>query len=233
MCASVISVLVLSLAHRPSHLGRDKTTQKVLDDFYLPVLHREEKQISRACLDCQKADKKATFPATLYPLPIIDIPFQQIGMDMIWLLPTTAAGNHFILLIVDYAIRWPEAFPLQLTDSKSVADQLLLMFTGVGVIEQILIDYGNNFLSQLLRELYRLLCVQSITTTPNHPTTDGLMERYNGIIKNMVRRNSKLCQGQWDLALPFLLGELRWTLSATTGFTIYMTENHIQTKDWK
>ena len=95
--------LVLFLAHRPGHVGRDKTTQKVLDDFCWPGLHREVKQLCRACPDCQKADKKAPFPAPLYPLPIIDVPFQQIGMDMVGPLPITAAGNCFILMIVDYA----------------------------------------------------------------------------------------------------------------------------------
>ena len=68
--------LVLSLAHRPGHLGRDKTTQKVLDDFCWPGLHSEAKQLCRACADCQRADKKAPIPAPLHPLPITDVPFQ-------------------------------------------------------------------------------------------------------------------------------------------------------------
>ena len=138
-------------------------------------------------------------------------------MDIVGPLPTTAAGYHFILVVVDYATR-PEAFPLRSTESKSVADQLLLMFTRVGVPEQILTDCGQNFVSRLLKELYQLLGVQSITTTPYYPATDGLVERYNGLIKNMIRRTSKLWHGQWDLALPFLLGELRRTPNTTTGF---------------
>ena len=211
--------LVLSHAHRPGHLGRDKTTQKVLDDFCSPGLHSEVKQLCRACADCQRADKKAPLLAPLHPLPIIDVTFHRIGMDLVGHLLTTAAGNRFILVVVDYATRWPEAFPLRFTDSKTVADQLLLMFTRVGVPEQILTDCGQNFVSQLLKELYQLLGVQSITTTPYHPATDGLVERYNGIIKNMIRRTSKLWHGRWDLALPFLLGELRWIPNTTTGFT--------------
>ena len=169
--------LVLSLAHRPGHLGRGKTTQKVLANFCWPGLHSEVKQLSRACVDCQIADKKAPLPAPLHPLPIIDVPFQRIGMDMVGPFLTTAAGNRFILVVVDYATRWAEAFPLRSTDSKSVADQLLLMFTRVGVPEQILTVYGQNFVSRLLKELYQLLGVQSIATTPYHPATDGLVWR--------------------------------------------------------
>ena len=149
---------------------------------------------------------------------------------MVGPLPTTAAGNCFILVVVDYATRWPEAFPLRSTDNKSVADQLLLMFTRVGVPEQILTDCGQNSVSRLLKELYQLLGVQSITTTPYHPATDGLVERYNKIIKNMIRRTSKLWHGQWDLALPFLLGELRRTPNTTTGLhhrNFFMDANYV------
>ena len=99
---------------------------------------------------------------------------------MVGPLPTTAAGNHYIFMKVDYDTRWPEVFLLQLTDSKSIADQLLLMFTRVGVPEQILMACGKIFVSQLLRELYQLLVIQSMTTTSYHPATDGLVERYNG-----------------------------------------------------
>ena len=120
-------------------------------------------------------------------------------------LPTTAVGNQFILVIIDYATRWPEAIPLRFTDSETVADQLLLLYTRVGIPNQILTDCRPNFVSRLLKELYKLLGVSSITTTPYQSATDGLVERYNGIIKSMIRKTSKLWHGQWDLALPFLL----------------------------
>ena len=87
-------------------------------------------------------------------------------------------------------------------------------------------------MSQLLRGLYRLLGVQSITTTPSHPATDGLMERYNRIVKNMIHINSKLWQDQWDLALPFLLGELRQTPSATTGWVYTLRTNAWMPNKW-
>ena len=41
-------------------------------------------------------------------------------MDMVEPLPTTGALNQFILIIVDYATRWLEAFPLRLTHSETV-----------------------------------------------------------------------------------------------------------------
>ena len=75
------------------------------------------------------------------------------------------------------------------------------MFTRVGVPEQILTDCGKIFVSQLLRELHRLLGVQNITTTPYHPATDGFVEKCNEIVKNMIRRTSNY--GKASGTLPY------------------------------
>ena len=61
----------------------------------------------------------------------------------------------------------------------SVADHLMQLFARVGIPKEILSDQGTNFMSQLLRELYNLLNIRPIQTSPYHPQTDGLVERFN------------------------------------------------------
>ena len=70
-----------------------------------------------------------------------------------------------------------------------------------------------------MRELYCLLGVKSIHTSPYHPKTDGMVERFNQTLKTMIRKSSKLWNQQWDLALPYILGEYRRSPHSTTGFT--------------
>ena len=48
---------------------------------------------------------------------------------------------------------------------------------------------GNNFMSGLLKELYRLLQIWRIRTSPYHPQTDGLVEKFNGTLKMMLRKS--------------------------------------------
>ena len=55
----------------------------------------------------------------------------------------------------------------------------LVKFSRVGIPKEILTDQGSNFVSQLLTEIYRLLHIHPIRTTPYHPQTDGLIERFN------------------------------------------------------
>ena len=100
-------------------------------------------------------------------------------MDIVGPLPHSCAGNRFILLICDYATRYPEAVPLRSVDAEHVAEELVKLFTRVGVPAGSLTDQGSNFMSQLLVEVYNLLQIEPIRTSPYYPQTDGLVERFN------------------------------------------------------
>ena len=79
------------------------------------------------------------------------------------------------------------------------------MFARVGIPKEILTDQGSNFTSQLLAELYRLLHVKALRTSPYHPQTDGLVERFNQILKGMLRKNATEDGKDWDALIPFVL----------------------------
>ena len=98
------------------------------------------------------------------------------------------AGNRFILVICDYATRYPEAVPLRSVDAEHVAEELVKLFTRVGVPAEILTDQGSNFMSQLLVEVYNLLHIIPIRTSPYRPQTDGLVERFNQTLKAMLKK---------------------------------------------
>ena len=86
----------------------------------------------------------------MIPLPIVSEPFSRIAMDIVGPLPRSRAGNQYILVLCDYATRYPEAVPPKSIDSESVAEELIKVFARVGVPREILTDQGANFTSQLL-----------------------------------------------------------------------------------
>ena len=79
------------------------------------------------------------------------------------------------------------------------------MFARVGVPQEILTDQGSNFTSQLLAEIYRLLHVHALKTSPYHPQTDGLVEQFNQTLKNMIKRTTSKEGKDWDKMEPYLL----------------------------
>ncbi|KAL0155309.1 hypothetical protein M9458_049572, partial [Cirrhinus mrigala] len=120
--------------------------------------------------------------APLQPLPIITEPFKRIAMDIVGPLERSKTGNQYILVVSDYATRYPEAFPLRsITTPK--------LFSRVGIPDEILTDQGTNFTSQLMRQFQQQLGIKSIRTSPYHPQTDGLVERHVQGPLDMLKRS--------------------------------------------
>ena len=213
---------VLEVAHEiplAGHLGKEKTRQRILQRFYWPTVFKDVENFCKSCVICQKTANRKAPKAPMIPLPIISEPFSRIAMDIVGPLPRSRAGNKYVLVICDYATRYPEAVPLKSIDAEHVAEELIKVFARVGVPQEILTDQGSNFTSQLLAELYRLLHVHPIRTSPYHPQTDGLVERFNQTLKSMLRRTAAGDGKDWDKYIPYLLFAYREVPQASTGFS--------------
>ena len=152
-------------------------------------------------------------------MPIIDNPFRRIVMDIVGPLPKTKKGNKYILVVSDYAVRYPEAFPQRMFTASAVAEKLIEMFACYGMPEEILTDQGTNFTSQLLQKLYELLGAKPIKTTPYHPQTDGLVEHFNQTLKSMLKQILAGDSHSWDLMLPYVLFVYREEPQESTGIS--------------
>ena len=214
--------VVLQTAHSippGGHLGRRKTAARIIRRFYWPTLFRDVADFCRSCDRCQKAGHKRASRAPMIPLPIIEEPFQRIAMDIVGRLPRSRAGHRYVLVVCDYSTRYPEAIPMKTVDAESVADELVKMFARVGIPQEILTDQGTNFTSQLLAEIYRLLHVDALRTSPYHPQTDGLVERFNGTLKEMLKKTASADGKDWDKLLPYVLFAYREVPQESTGFS--------------
>ena len=63
----------------------------------------------------------------------------------------------------------------------------------MGIPEEVLTDQWNQFMSECMQEVSRLLSIKGLTSTLYHPICIGLVERWNGTLKSMLKR---LCQDQ-------------------------------------
>ncbi len=60
----------------------------------------------------------------------------------------------------------------------------------MGVPREILSDMGTQFVSDVMREVNSLLSIRQLTTTPYRPITNGLVEKFNGTLKAMLKKMS-------------------------------------------
>lgn len=145
--------VILQLSHSipwAGHRGKHKTLARIKRHFYWPGLRRDVTQYCKSCPECQKVSMRSPSRAPLQPLPVVGTPFERLGMDIVGLVERSRAGNRFMLVITDYATRYPEVFPKKSIKAKYVATCLIQLFSRVGFPCQILTDQGTNFMSTLL-----------------------------------------------------------------------------------
>lgn len=215
---------VMQMAHDSTfggHLGMVKTLGKIQSEFAWPGMISDIKRFCRSCDTCQKTVPRGKVgKVPLGEMPLIDVPFKRVAVDIVGPIePRSTDGNRYILTMVDYATRYPEAIPLPSIETERVAEALLEMFSRVGIPEEMITDRGSQFTSQMMAEVRRLLSIQHLMTTPYHAMGNGLVEKYNGTLKSMLKR---MCQEQpklWDRYLPAVLFAYREAPQVSLGFS--------------
>ena len=201
---------VLEMGHdtpMAGHLGTKKTLERIRQDFYWPGVNSDVRKHCRSCDPCQRTTPKGhTTRVPVGKVPLVGEPFTKVGIDLVGpIKPASTRGHRYILVVVDYATRYPEAVPLRGIDAETVAEALWQMWTRVGVPKEVLTDMGTQFVSRLMDQVNRLVGIQAHTTTPYHAQANGLVERFNATLKQMLKR---LCQDHpkdWDKYVPAVL----------------------------
>ena len=136
------------------HMGNRKTRSRLLQNFFWPGIFKDVAEYCRSCPQCQRSVAKGKArKANLISIPPICEPFARVAIDIIGPLNRTKRGNRYILTLVDYSTKFPEAVPLKTTDTKTVAEALLGIFSRVGIPKVLLSDQGSNFTSALMNEM--------------------------------------------------------------------------------
>ena len=155
-------------------------------------------------------------------MSVIEEPFHRVAIDLIGpIIPVSERGNRYILTVVDFATRYPEAVSLAKMDIETIAEALLEIYSRVGFPSEVLSDRGSQFAADRIKEVCRLISVKQLFTTPYNPKCNGLCERMNGVLKSMLK---KMCQERpkdWDRYLSAVLFAYREVPQASTGFSSF------------
>ncbi|UYV63465.1 K02A2.6-like [Cordylochernes scorpioides] len=138
-------------------------------------------------------------------------PFERIAIDVAGPFPVTEGGNRYILVAMNYFTKWPEPYAIPNQEATTVAkvlmDNLIFRF---GVPLELHSDQGRNFEAGMFQELCRLLGIRKTRTTPLHPQSDGMVERFNKTMEEHLSKVVEQHQKDWDTPAKIMFGrELR------------------------
>ena len=132
--------------------------------------------------------------------------------------PQSDSGNRYVVVVCDYFTKWVEAYPVPNHTALTVADKLVTKFISrFGIPLEIHTDQGREFESNLFSRLAELLQIKKTRTAPYRTQSDGLVERFNRTLLQMLSMYVNKYHSDWDEQLPFVLMAYRSTIHESTG----------------
>ena len=150
-------------------------------------------------------------------MSLIDTQFKRVAVDIVGPIePRSDMKSRYILTMIDYATRYPEAVALSSIETERVAEALIAMFSRVGIPSEMLIEHESRVTIEVMNEVSRLLSLQQLTTIPYRLYSKGPMERIHVMLKRVLLKERP---NDWDKYLPELLFAVREIPQESLGFS--------------
>ena len=188
------------------HLGIKRTLARARRRFYWVNYRKDVASWCRKCPECQKRNPPNKSHQGPMAQDLIAAPFEKVGMDILGPLPETDLGNKYILILSDYFTKWVESYPMSDQEAITIVKIFVKEFIcRYGSPNQIHTDQGSQFESALFQGLCDYLDIEKTRTTPYHPQSDGLVERFNRTLEAMLTKVIDGDQKTWDNVLPLVM----------------------------
>ena len=91
---------------------------------------------------------------------------------------------------MDAYFKYLEIFPVKKADTKTTIEKLRHLCSTFGLPEHLVSDNGSQFISEEFKMFLKYNVIQHTKTSPGHPATNGLAERYVGHFKDAMKKMS-------------------------------------------
>lgn len=128
----------------------------------------------------------------------------NMRLNIIGQLPVTSK-DKYLLVLLDYFTMWSGIIPSKPIDALTIADAVVKTWIGRwSAPHQLHSNKGSNFGNTLFPAVCRSLSVDKTLTTSYHQQENGLMERTNQTLTNLLRAFVEE-KDDWDSKLPSCL----------------------------
>ena len=206
-----------------SHFSLDRTYDKMKLHYWWPGMKHSIKKHIQSCLRCQQFNiSRQKRPGLLRLNPPPDGPFLLIGIDYCGPFKRTPRNNQHVLVITDYFSRHTIAIALPNCTAETTAQALFNeYFCKYGIPTTIISDQGPHFQNILMNNIQKLIGYQHIYSTPYHPQTNGIVERFNGTFIPQISKLQDSETNNWDEYLQAVVFAYNSGTHKTTQYSPY------------
>ena len=203
------------------HQGIDKVQQRILHRFEWPGLRKACESWVNACLACLqvKNPRKMKFPLK----SVESSEFNEDGQIDHQKICLTESGYNQILVIIDHFSKLTEAVPCPTASAEEISDHLITHWISrYGCPMTFQSDNGKAFVGDLTKELMKRSHIAQAHSTTYQPQNNGLVERQNRTLVNVLRVYCSRYMTDWDKYLPQVVEAYNSTQHSTTGISSFM-----------
>lgn len=202
------------------HMGMRKTLARLKELYYWKNMKKEIKNYIHSCADCQKNKITRRIKMPMVITSTSKKPGERWAMDIVGPLDISSEGYRYVLTCQDDLTRYFLAIPLKDQESDTIAraftEHVVLKF---GCPETVLSDNGTNFVSNLMKRVFKLLQIKPKNTTVYRPQSNAALEKAHRSVKEYLRHYINKNLNDWNNYIPFFVFTYNTTPHMSTNFS--------------
>lgn len=203
--ASISNKVVKIIHEQLGHPGQTQLYLSTKPFLIIPNIKQTIQTCIQNCKSCQINKIRKTNYGELKGNLHSSRPFQDISTDIFGPIDTKEykeanwENKAYFLTIIDRCTRWPKIIPIKDIQSTTICKALeKYWLKQISIPKTILNDQGTQYTSREFANLLEKYAIKAIFTTPYNPQGNGISERLNQILAEVLRNNKG--KSLWKIA---------------------------------
>ena len=165
------------------HQGKEHCLLRARNTLFWPKMIYDIQQLIEKCMICQEYGKSQLLIGTTQELP--PFPWHTLATDLFYW------KRMDFLIVADVFSKYIIVRKLSNSTSAAVCIELSMFVTELGLPHIIRSDNSPCYISKEFQQFLQCYSITHQTSSPNHPRSNGFIERMVGFAKKLMQKAAK------------------------------------------